>query len=120
MSEQTKVQPSFRVHYEKLDSPVRLMQELRSDVKFDDDALNNFVWMIWPKFECEIDSPIEEGIEAAPVGTAVMLILNQNPDYRAMLRTRLKIGATGYFVGGSMKIAKFEITELLGDEAKAK
>lgn len=107
-------QPDFRIRYRKLDSPVRLGQHLRCDVKFAVDQDNKWVWSIWPEFEDEPGLPIDEGAIAADEGTATMWIIRDGADYRRELAYRMHLGATGWLVGGSLRIAEFTIVEILG------
>jgi hypothetical protein len=111
-SDRLKRAPSFRIRYRKLDSPVRLGQHLRCDVKFADDQDIGWVWSIWPEFEDEPGLPIDEGTVAADVGTATMWVILDGADDRRELAERLRPGAVGWLVGGSLRIAEFTIDEV--------
>ena len=47
-----------RVRYKKLDSPCKLSNGLRCDLKFDIDANNNWVFALYPEFETLSDQTI--------------------------------------------------------------
>mgnify|MGYP003580610184 FL=1 len=89
---------------------------MRTDFRFDTDRDNNIVWMIWPEFENDVGAPCTDADQIADSGTATMWVINETPEYRAMLRERLKPGARGALVAGAMIVAEAEVVELLGKE----
>ena len=63
----------FRVRYKKLDSPCKLSNGLRCDLKFDIDANNNWVFSLYPEFETLSDQTIVgDEWEALDEGTAII------------------------------------------------
>lgn len=109
----------FRVKYKKLDISTKLSNGLRCDFKFDYDSENNYVFFLYPEFETLSDeSIVGDEWEALDEGTAVIhkpIFPSSTSDYYDMIRERVNVGAKGYFTGGSQKIAKVEIIEIINE-----
>ena len=106
----------FRVRYKKLDSPCKLSNGLRSDLKFDIDANNTLVFSLYPEFETLSDeSIVGNEWEAMNEGTAIIRkpIYEDVNGYFDMIRSRVTVGAVAYLVGGSHRIAELEIIEII-------
>lgn len=83
---------------------------MRSDFLYaGDDPTREGVHMIWPEFEAEIGTPLEEGTAVQAEGTATMWILD--PGRRSYHAARLAPGVRGYLVVGVHKIAEVEVLE---------
>ena len=108
----------FRVKYKKLDTQCKLSNGLRSDIKFESDINNEFVFSLYPEFETLSESNIVgDEWEALDVGTAIIhkpIYENKNR-YFDMIRDRVKIGVKAYFVGGSHRIAELEVVEIINE-----
>ena len=105
--------PDFRIKYEKYETSQRLFQHIRTDFKFLEDESNIIVWMIWPEFEDNTGRVISSSEDVESYGTASMWILNTDEKYRSELNKRLYVGAKGYLVAGSMKLAEAEVIQLI-------
>lgn len=108
----------FRVRYRKLDTPCRLSNGLRSDLKFRSDAGNNSVFSLYPEFETLSDeNVVGDEWEALDEGTAIIRkpIYEDKEGYFDLIRERVKVGAKAYLVGGSQKIAELEIIEIVNE-----
>jgi hypothetical protein len=107
--------PDFRVRYRWIreqhgTAHQRAFQHMRSDFLYDgDDPTREGIHMIWPEFEVEIGTPLEEGDEVPPEGTATMWILD--PELRSYHGARLAPGVRGFLVVGVRKIAEVEVLE---------
>ena len=89
---------------------------LRSDIKFDIDSNNKYVFSLYPEFETlSDDNIVGDEWEALNEGTAIIRkpIYEDKDGYYDMIRERVNIGAKAWFVGGSHKIAELEIIEIL-------
>ena len=115
----TKEKHYFRVKYQKLKTEIKLSNGLRCDFKFAADNDNNLVFFLYPEFECLSDeSIVGEEWEALDEGTALIhrpIFQEQDHAYHTLLKQRVCIGAKGYFVAGSERIAQVEIIELLNE-----
>jgi hypothetical protein len=108
----------FRVRYRKLDTSCRLSNGLRSDLKFESDAGNSWVFSLYPEFETLSDENIVGNEwEALNEGTAIIRkpIYEDKDGYFNLLRERVNVGAKAYLVGGSLKIAELEILEIINE-----
>ena len=109
----------FRIKYRKLNTSTKLSNGLRCDFKFESDSDNNYVFFLYPEFETLSDeSIVGDEWEALDEGTAIIhkpIFPPTNTDYYDMIRERVKIGAKGFFTGGSSKIAELEIIEIIND-----
>ncbi|MFT6907702.1 MAG: hypothetical protein ACJAS1_004386 [Oleiphilaceae bacterium] len=106
----------FRVKYRKLDTACKLCNGLRSDIKFEFDADNQWVFALYPEFETLSEEDIVgDEWEALNEGTAIIRkpISEDKNGYFDMIRDRVKVGAKAYFVGGSHKLAEFEIIQII-------
>lgn len=111
----TKDKHYFRVKYQKLKTEIKISNGLRCDFKFAADNDNKLVFMLYPEFECLSDeSIVGDEWEALDQGTALIhRPILQDHAYHTLLKQRVFIGAQGYFVAGSERIAQVEIMELL-------
>jgi hypothetical protein len=110
----------FRARYRKLKTGVRFFPGLRSDFKFAEDT-GDTVFMLWPEFEHSPGNIIADRSEEAPdSGTAVFPqpAFPESQEYVEMLKERVKVGAKGYLVAGSEKLAEVEIIEVLHEPAE--
>ena len=106
----------FRVRYKKLDSPCKLSNGLRSDLKFDIDANNTLVFSLYPEFETLSDKAIVGNEwEALDEGTAIIRkpYWEYSNDYFDILSSRVNVGAKACLVAGSHQIAELEIIEII-------
>ena len=85
----------FRVKYQKLKTDLKLSNGLRSDIKFESDNENNYVFSLYP----ELENLSEELIvgnewEALDEGTAIIHkpIYDDKDGYFEMIRDRVKVG----------------------------
>ncbi len=121
-SERTGWAPAFEVQYRFLredeggrKSPPR--QHVRWDFMYEgDDPLKDGISMVWPEFVSEEGSVLPEG-EVPVSGKARMFIVN--PDRSAFHRARVKPGVHGFLMEGSRKVARCEVTAVLGLAASA-
>ncbi len=104
--------PDFRIKYKWLDSPQKLFQHVRTYFRFADDELGTG-WAIWPEFENESQVILDDTFEVPKEGTATMWVFDS---YDATLTNKLKIGAKGFLLVGSIAIVEVEIIELFGIE----
>ncbi|USD20451.1 hypothetical protein MJO52_15405 [Microbulbifer variabilis] len=108
----------FRVRYRKLNTHCKLSNALRSDLKFESDAGNRYVFALYPEFETLSEENIVGGErEALDEGTAIIRkpIYEDKGGYFDMIRERVKIGKRAYLVGGSHKVAELEIVEIINE-----
>lgn len=117
-SEVRNEEPDFEVRYLLDPEPALAVanpgQGMRSDFLYagDDPAVEG-IHMIWPEFLDEEGNVIcDKNIEPAKTGNAYMWI---GPDekVRSYHRARLKVGTHGYWVVGSKRLAKVEVTRLI-------
>lgn len=109
-------QQYFRVKYQKLDTGVKLSNDLRPDIKFESDTDNKYVFTMWPDFETlSEESIVGDEWEALDEGTAIICKpgYEDRNGYYDMIRERVVIGSKAWFVGGSHKIAELEIVEII-------
>ena len=108
----------FRVKYRKLESNCRLSNGARPDFKFTVDLGNKYVFFLYPEFETlSEDSIVGDEWEALDIGTAIIHnpITLDNEEYLQMIRKRVEIGATAYFMAGSERVAELEIVEIINE-----
>ncbi len=112
-------EPDFEVSYTIDPDPevadIKPKQGLRCDFMYDgDDPKIDGIYMIWPEFLDEDGNIIaDKTIDVDPVGKANMWILR--PEIRDQIhRGRIKVGTKGFWVAGSMKIARVEVTKIIG------
>ena len=108
----------FRVKYKKLDTEVKLSNLLRTDLKFEIDSDNKYVFSLYPDFETlSEENTVENEWEALDEGTAIMRkpIYADKDGYYDMIRERVNVGAKAWLVGGPEKIAELEIIEILNE-----
>lgn len=68
------------------------------------------VFMIWPEFEDKNGEVISSGF-VLEEGTARMWIVSEK--FRDYHQKRIKVGTIGYFMEGSRRMAKCEVTEIV-------
>ncbi|WP_444916882.1 hypothetical protein [Microbulbifer sp. JMSA003] len=108
----------FRVRYRKLDTQCKLSNGLRSDLKFESDAGNRYVFALYPEFETLPDENIVgDECEALGEDRAIIRrpIYEDKDDYFDMIRERVKAGQRAYLVGGLHKVAELEIVEIINE-----
>ena len=109
-------EPDFRIKYKWLDSPQKLFQHIRTYFRYADDGLGT-AWAIWPEFENESQIILDDTFEVPEEGTATMWIFDS---YDVTFTNKLKVGARGYLLVGSIAIVDVEVIELLGIEDEIK
>ena len=108
----------FRVKYKKLKTESKLSNMLRSDLKFEVDSNNKYVFSLYPYFETlSKENIVGDEWEALDRGTAIIRkpIHEDKNGYFDMIRGRVRVGVKAWFVGGSHKIAELEIIEILNE-----
>jgi len=108
----------FRVQYKKLNSNCKLSNGARPDLKFEVDLENSYVFFLYPEFETlSEESIIGDEWEAKDKGTAIIHkpIFSDSEGYYEMIRKRVKVGASAYFMAGSEQVAELEIVEILNE-----
>ena len=108
----------FRVSYRKLQSNCKLSNGARPDFKFSVDLDNKYVFFLFPEFETlSEESIVGDEWEALDIGTAIIHkpLTSDNDEYLRMIRKRVKIGATAYFMAGSERVAELEIIEIINE-----
>ena len=107
-------EPDFRIKYKWLDSPQKLFQHIRTYFRYVDDGPGT-AWAIWPEFENESQVILDDTFEVPKEGTATMWIFDS---YDVTFTNKLKVGARGYLLVGSIAIVDVEVIELLGIEGE--
>ncbi len=108
--------PDFEVSYEILPSiNAPFTHGARCDFLYeDDDPHKDGVHMIWPEFlDDEGNVILDKTIQPKKKGRATMWIGIHESRIK-FHRPRLKVGAKGYWVVGSKKLAKVTVTKILG------
>lgn len=120
MANPSNTKPYFRARYRKLKTRVRFLPGLRSDFKFAVDT-DNTVFMLWPEFEYSPGNIIIDQSDEAPDNGTVVFpqpAFPENREYVEMLKSRVKVGAKGFLVAGSERLAEAEIIEVLHEPAE--
>lgn len=108
----------FIVQYElidQVDHNVKITQGMRSDFCFENEYLD-CGYMIWPEFVNKSGEVVQDSNEViSKSGYAHMWILIE--ESRVELKEKLKVGAIGYFLFGSHKVARAEIVNIESFEA---
>lgn len=111
--------PDFRVRYNWLGQvgqrkPQKLFQHIRSDfcyAEFDEGQQVDNYFMIHPEFESVGGKPLSEDEDVPSTGTAGMWILIEK--MRDFHRQRIKVGAKGFMMAGSDRLAEVEVIEVV-------
>jgi len=117
-SQTTGLVPDFEVSYEISPSNeidrVSPKQGLRCDFMYEgDNPKIDGIYMIWPEFLNKDGSIItDKTVDIDLIGRANMWILRS--ETRQIHRKRIKVGIKGYWMAGSMKIARVEVTKIIG------
>jgi hypothetical protein len=112
--------PDFEVHYRFLEaqeggrSTGPPYQGFRCDWAYDgDDISHTGMYMNWPEFKAENGNLVAVGERGPSSGSADMWILSH--EYRERVhRKRIAVGAKGYFMEGSRKVAVAVVSRVIG------
>lgn len=87
-------------------------QHLRCDFMYEgDDPQKDGIFIIHPEFLDEAGAPIDEGAVVPIDGIASMWFASQ--ELRASVhRSRIQVGVCGYFMEGSRRVGKVEVTRI--------
>lgn len=110
--------PDFEVEYEIIGSSeenTNFTQGARCDFLYEgDDPAVDGIHMIWPEFLDDQGNVIlDKKIRPRLKGKATMWILDDN-SRRNIHQKRLTVGTSGYWVAGTSKIAKVNVTKIIG------
>ena len=118
-SETTGMLPDFEVKYQfDIDpelSSVKPAQGMRCDFLYEgDDPSADGIHMIWPELLTENGKIIlDKKITPSPSGRATMWI-GSNEARQKIHRNRISVGTKGYWVIGSKRLARVEVSKIIG------
>lgn len=118
-AESTGMLPDFEVEYE-LDidpelSSVKPCQGMRCDFLYEgDDPATNGIHMIWPEILNDEGGVILDKRIAIPHSGRATMWIGQHESRVTVHRNRIRVGVKGYWVIGSKKLAKVEVTKIIG------